>query len=47
MAKDKVELLRQKDEQIIRTRVELKHVEQDLVNAKLESACLKTKLVEQ
>lgn len=47
MAKEKIELLRAKDDQIMKARLELKHLEHDLINAKLESACLKSKLDQQ
>ena len=47
LAKEKVDLLRSKDDQIMKARLELKHLEQDLINAKLESACLKSRLDQQ
>ena len=46
LSKDKLDLLSQKDEQVNKSKHELRQLEQELINAKIESAYLKAKLVE-
>ena len=46
LSKDKLDLLSQKDDQIRRSKLELRQLEQELIDAKIESAYLKSRLQE-
>lgn len=46
LSKDKLDLLSQKDDQIRRSKLELRQLEQELIDSKIESAYLKSKLQE-
>ena len=44
LSKDKLDLLSQKDDQIRRSKLELRQLEQELIDSKIESAYLKSRL---
>ena len=47
LAKDKIDLLNQRDTQVRKIKLEVKQLEQELIDAKMESAYLKSRLQEQ
>ena len=47
LAKDKVDLIQTRDSAVRKSKIEVKQLEQELIDAKMESAYLKSKLQEQ
>jgi len=47
LAKDKVDLIQTRESAVRKSKIEVKQLEQELIDAKMESAYLKSKLQEQ